>query len=514
MKTLSNITIDEKQRLLDGFLETCTAVGKTMGSEGSFAIYESELMSLPVVTKDGISVAKSMFYQDKHKAMGNFLAKQAALQTVKLVGDATTTSLVLAKSIVENSLKKKSFFSKIKDNYNKKVEKGFEVALEEINEFLNFLSEETTAGDIKKIATISANNDEKIGDMILEAFQAVGKDGIIDFKEDKDKLSTALSLTNGMLLPKGWINPLLRNKNNGNFEAEDALVVVYSGYEAGNSEELLSFFNDNKGKPIILIAERLQDEDFIRRIAGVNQNGYDITIIEAPFYDVQRELVMEDIAIYTGGEVFVQGASKEVVPGKVDRLVVTYNNCSLIRKESSEETKKRISNLEVEATDSVQSDFLKRRIQLLQGVAATIVVGGITETERKEIFDRVEDAIYAVKAAAEEGWVAGGGSTFLYISKKLNRVFDNSDIQFGYEVIKKAIQAPFNQICENANRKPNNYKKDCIIYGYGYNAVSDEVSYLIEDGVIDSKKSLRVSLENALSVSKLLLNTKVVISLE
>lgn len=514
MKTLNNITIDQKDRLLEGFLETCTAVGKTMGSEGSFAVYESELMSLPVVTKDGISVAKAMFYKDKHKAMGNFLAKQAALQTVKLVGDATTTSLVLAKAIVENSLKSKGFFTKVKDNYNKKVEKGFEIALEEVKNSLDSLSSEATPEDIKKIATISANNDDKIGDIILGAFQAVGKNGIIDFREDKDKLSTTLSLTNGMLLPKGWINPLLRNQNNGNFEADEAFVVVYSGYEAGKSEELLAFFNSTKGKSVILIAERLQDEDFIRRIAGVNQNGYDITVIEAPFYDVQRELVMEDIAIYTGGEVFVQGTSKEIIPGKVDRLVVTYNNCSLIKDEPLESTKKRIEDLEVEAKDSVQSDFLKRRIQLLQGVAATIVVGGITETERKEVFDRVEDAVHAVKAAAEEGWVSGGGSTFLHISKQMNSVFDNSDVQFGYEVVKKAIQAPFNQICENANRKPNRYKKQCDVYGLGYNAVNDEVSNLIVDGVIDSKKSLRVSLENALSVSKLLLNTKVVVSLE
>ena len=511
---MNNITIDEKSRLLEGFLETCTAVGKTMGSEGSFAIYESELMSLPVVTKDGISVAKSMFYSDKHKAMGNFLAKQAALQTVKLVGDATTTSLVLAKAIVENSLKSKGFFTKVKDNYNKKVEKGFEIALKEIEFLLNSLSSDTTSEDIKKIATVSANNDAKIGDMILEAFQAVGKNGIIDFKEDKDKLSTTLSLTNGMLLPKGWINPLLRNQNNGNFEAEESLVVVYSGYEAGKSEELLSFFNNTKGKSVILIAERLQDEDFIRRIAGVNQNGYDITVIEAPFYDVQRELVMEDVAIYTGGEIFIQGTSKEVVPGKVDRLVVTYSTCSLIKNSPLEKTKERIKDLETEAIDSVQADFIKRRIQLLQGVAATIVVGGITETERKEIFDRVEDAVHAVKAAAEEGWVAGGGSTFLHISKEMNSVFTNSDIQFGYEVIKKAIQAPFEQICENANRSPKKYKKECKTYGLGYNAINDEVSNLIVDGVIDSKKSLRVSLENALSVSKLLLNTKVVISIE
>lgn len=511
---MKNITINNKDRLLEGFLETCTAVGLTMGSEGSFGIYESEIMSLPIVTKDGISVAKNMYFPDKHKAMGNYLAKQVAAQTVKLVGDATTTSLVLAKAIVEGVLEKRGLFSKPENNYNKKVERGFEYALEEIKLNLSFLAKETKPSDIKKIATISANNDESIGEMILEAFNAVGKEGIIDFREDKDKVSTSLSLTNGMLLNKGYVNPLLRNTDNGNFESEKTLVVVYVGYEAGKSEEILNFFNKTKGKSVILITERLQDEDFIRRIAGVNQNGFDITIIEAPFYDVQREVVMEDVAIYTGAEVFVQGTSKEIVHGEVDRLVVTHNSCSLIRDTPSKGVGDRIKSLEVELKDSFQSDFIKRRIQLLQGIAATVVVGGITESERKEVYDRVEDAIHAVKAASEEGWVAGGGSTFLNISNSMDAKFSDKDAQYGYDIIKNAIKAPFKQICQNANRNPKKYAKKCKEYGLGYNAVKDEVSNLIEDGVIDSKKSLRVSLENALSVSKLLLNIKVVTSLD
>ena len=510
MKTLNNITIDEKGRLLEGFLETCTAVGKTMGSEGSLAIYESELMSLPIVTKDGISVAKAMYYEDKHKSMGNFMAKQAALQTVKLVGDATTTSLVLAKALVQNTLKPKRWF---RTNYNKKVEKGFELAFDEVNSHLEMLCQKASLDDIKRIATISANNNSEIGELILKAYSAVGDKGIIDFREDKDKLSTSVEITNGMLLPKGWISPLLRNTNNGNFEADDVNVVVYSGYEAGNSQELLAYLNSTKNKSVLLIVERLQDEDFIRRIAGVNQNGFDITVIEAPFYDVQREMLLEDIAIYTGAEVFVQGSSKEVKAGKVDRVVVTHNTCSIIQENILEAVNERIENLKVELENTNQKDFFNRRIQLLNGVAATVIVGGITETERKEVYDRVEDAIYAVKAAAEEGWVAGGGSTFLYISNKMDSKFDNKDTQFGYDIVKKSIKAPFYQICDNANRKGSKYESKCKTYGTGYNAVTDEIGNLITEGVIDSKKSLRVSLENALSVSKLLLNIKVVISL-
>jgi chaperonin GroEL len=198
----------------------------------------------------------------------------------------------------------------------------------------------------------------------------------------------------------------------------------------------------------------------------------------------------------------------------VDRVVVTHNTCSIIQENILDAVNERIDNLKVELETTNQKDFFNRRIQLLNGVAATVIVGGITETERKEVYDRVEDAVFAVKAAAEEGWVAGGGSTFLYISNKMKAKFDNKDTQFGYDIVKKSIKAPFYQICDNANRKGSKYESKCKTYGTGYNAVTDEVGNLITEGVIDSKKSLRVSLENALYVSKLLLNIKVVISLQ
>ena len=508
----NNITINDKRRLLKGFLETCTAVGKTMGSEGSLAIYESEMMSMPIVTKDGISVAKSMFYSDMHESMGNYMAKQSALRTVAEIGDNTSTSLVLAKAIVENSLKKPWF--KRNPLYNKKVEKGFEIALEETKEHLVRLSGKITDKDILKIATISANNNKEIGEIVLKAFKAVGKDGIIDFKEDADKLKTEVEITNGMLLNKGYKNPLLRNRNNGNFESEETLVVVYNGYEIGHNKEVFEFINTNKGKSILLIVERCEDEDFIRRIASGNQSGFDISLVECPFFDTDREMLLQDIAIFTGAEVFIQGSSTKVVPGTLDRVIITNNTSSLIKKEIRAEVKSRIKDLETELKNTPKKDTLKRRIQLLKGVASTIRVGAVTETERREIFDRVEDAVYAVRASVDEGWIAGGGSTLLHISKNLKSEFENKDIQHGYNLIRKSLQAPFLQICENANRNGKNYIDLCNKYGVGYNAFSDEISNLIEDGVIDSVKGQRVSLENAISVAKLLLNIKVVVSLK
>lgn len=511
--SLKNVEIDNKERLLKGFIETCTAVGKTMGAEGSLAIYESEIMSVPIITKDGISVAKSIYYKDKHMSMGNFMAKQAALRTVLEAGDGTTSSLVLAKAIVQNSLKRKNIFYK-KPIYNKKVEEGFEIALEEIKNKLKKLGKPTTEEDILKIATISANNNKEIGELILKAYKAVGSGGVVDFKENYDTTKVDLNITNGMLLPKGMVNPLLKNSNNGNFEAEDVLVVVYNGYEIGKSKEVFDFINSNQNKSILLIVERTQDEDFARRIVSGNQNGFNICLIECPFFDTQREMLLEDIALYSGAEVFIQGNSKEVKAGKLDRVVITNSTSSLIKKDIPEVVKDKIEALEVELKETKDKQFIKRRIQLLKGVAATINVGAVTETERREIFDRVEDAVHAVKAAVDEGWVVGGGATFANISNTLKRSFSNSDIQLGYNILKKSILSPFYQICENANRNGDSYVNFSISYGFGYNAKKDEVSNLIEDGIIDSVKSLRISLENAVSVAKLLLNIKVVVSLE
>lgn len=313
--SLKNIELDNKERLLKGFLETCTAVGKTMGAEGSLAIYESEMMGIPIITKDGISVAKSIWYKDKHMSMGNYMAKQAALRTALEVGDATTTSLVLAKAIVENSLKGKTILYRLaskKAIYNKKVEEGFEIALEEVKTKLKNLGKPTTDSDILKIATISSNNNKELGELILKAYKAVGNGGVVDFKENYDSIKTELNITNGMLLPKGMISPLLKNNNNGNFEAEDVLVIVYNGYEAGSSKEVFDFINNTRGKAVLLIVERTQDEDFMRRIASGNQNGFNICLIESPFFDTQREMLLEDIALYTEEKFLFKGVLKKL----------------------------------------------------------------------------------------------------------------------------------------------------------------------------------------------------------
>lgn len=507
--TKTNITINDKDRLLNGFLKTCEAVGKTMGSEGGYGIYESEMASLPIVTKDGISVAKNLYFKDMHESMGNFMAKQAALRTVLETGDSTTTSLVLARAFVVNALKK-PWWSFSSPKYSKKVERGFEIALKEIKEHLKNLSCKTNYEDIRRIATISANNNKEIGDIITKAYKTVGKEGIVDFVEH-DGVKTELEVTRGFSFDKGFVTPNMHNKANGNWEANNVAIISYEGFEIGINKTILEYLNKHHDKkvPLLIIAERFEDEDFARLVINGNQLGYNICVVTAPFFDSDREMVLEDIALYTGGGVFKQGIKEEVVLGKASKVIVTHNSCTIINESVPKEVESRIANLEKQP----KSKYTEKRIQMLKSITCTIKVGSFTDAERKETYDRVEDAVKAVKASLEEGWVAGGGSTFLHISRNMKTKLKDSEEQRGYNIAKKALQHPFLQICDNAGVNGESYIDLCTTYGKGYNALSDEISNLIEDGVIDSAKSLRVALENAISVAKLMLNIKVVASL-
>ena len=223
---------------------------------------------------------------------------------------------------------------------------------------------------------------------------------------------------------------------------------------------------------------------------------------------------MEDIAEYVGAEIFVQGISKEVKPGKVDKVIVEQNTTSLIQQTVNEKVLERVENLKSQLENTSEKEFLQKRIQNLEGKSVTILVGGVTPEETKERFDRVDDATKNVKSSIAEGYLVGGGSAMVYISGQMKQKFDNKYVQKGYDILKEAIKRPFLQICSNARVEGEPYIKEIQSkYGLGYNAKTDEVTYLLEDGVSDSAKSLRVALENAKSQAVLLLNTSVVVEM-
>ena len=520
--------INDTKKLFEGFFTVCNAAKQTLGAEGKLAVISAPMIGMPpIVTKDGVTVARNISFPDKEQAknMGASLAKQVAARTLLKVGDNTTTALVFAQAIVENvqvPTYKPYFFKLLKKQngynyfFNKKVEKGMDIAFEEIVENIKKVRRETDDEAIKKIATISSNNNEEIGEILYQAYKIVGEDGVIDVQEADSKANIELVESKGMRLNKGWASPfLINNQKTGNFEANEALVIVYEGYEIHNNDIVKDFISKNKNKPIVLIVERLGLPEWVEELYRVNvQGGYNVTLIEAPDFDVKRTALMEDIAEYVGAEIFVQGISKEVKPGKVDKVIVEQNTTSLIQQTVNEKVLERVENLKAQLENTSEKEFFQKRIQNLEGKSVTILVGGVTPEETKERFDRVDDATKNVKSSIAEGYLVGGGSAMVYISGQMKQKFDNEYVQKGYNILKEAIKRPFLQICSNARVEGEPYIKEIQSkYGLGYNAKTDEFTDLLEDGVIDSAKSLRVALENAKSQAVLLLNTSVVVEM-
>lgn len=507
-KNKKKVFINDNSEIIDGFFTVCDAVKVSIGAEGGLGVLENEQLGFPIITKDGISIARKVFSDNKRVNMGMAIAKQASARALTLSGDSTTTTLVLAQSIVKESKKDEEFY------FNKKVELGIETAYKEIVKNLDKLSKKVNKTSVKKIAKVSANGDKDIADIVFKAYSTVGNSGLIDVQQS-DKPFTEMRHTNGMKLNKGFYSPfLINNQDTGVFEAEEAIVIVYNGFEIHKSEAVINFINDNRKHPIFIIAERVNSEDWVKDIYSVNQKGYNVCVIECPEFDKKREAILEDIAIYTGGEVFIQGTSEVVVPGKLSKLLVEQNQTTFFQNEIPDKVKERVSNLKNQLLTTSDVAFFSKRIANFEGTSATILVGGTSPQEAKEKFDRVEDSVCAVKSALQEGYISGGGTSLVYIATKLSKTFDNPDVQFGYDLMKRAIEAPFNQICINANRNPEAYIPGArLSYGIGYNAETDEQANLLKDGILDSKRSIKVALEQAKASAILLMNIKVVVTL-
>lgn len=518
-------TIRNNEKLLEGFFTVCDAVAETMGAQGRLAIIENDIMGNPIITKDGISTAKEIYFEDKAKNMGARMAKQVAAQTLVVAGDSTTTSLVLSRAFIQNTAieNKRTVWDIISGTststkqpkyfYNKRVERGIEKGYNEVLKHLDELSKPVDEVSLKNIARISSNNNDEIANLVYKAHSIVGQDGIIDVFQTNASVESYVTDAQGMKLSNGWANPfLINNQKTAKFEADDCVIVCYEGTLGGDTI-IQSAIQEYSDKPILLLAERFH-EDTLIKITELNQRGtLNITAVQCPDYDNKRKALLEDVALYTGAEVFLQGSSSEVVVGFASKVVVDESSCSFMQKEINKDTLNRIEELKGQLGNVSDRNFIQKRIQNLEGKSATIFVGGSNPTEAKERFDRVEDSVASVASAQKEGWVAGGGSTFVYISTLLNTTFLDEEEQFGYSVLKRTLCSPFEQICRNANRNGKEYidssKKQ---YGYGYNAYTDSVGNLVKEGVIDSKKSLRVALENAKSICVLLMNTSVVIT--
>jgi chaperonin GroEL len=505
----------ELNKMYAGFFETCDNVSKSMGAEGALGIiYPKGEFGAPQATKDGVSIGRSTFFDDDFKTIGSFYAKQATAKTLTRIGDATTTTLVFAKSLVKGTQKRKfPYFWKSEYFYNSKVREGFIAAQKEAEEKLKTIALPATEDKIYNVAKISANNDDEIASIVTNAYKAVGVEGVIDVQEDHDKTINTLTVTDGMLLHKGWVSPFLADQDTGIFEAENVNILIFEGNILPENASLIENFLKSKvGESVLIICERIVS-DVVQFIEDVyKKKALNICVIEAPFFAEQRKAVLQDIALYTDGQVFVQSISENLVWGKADKVIINQDTTSIVKSVLSPEIGERIENLKEQLETTSEKEFFKKRIKQLSGKAALIKVGGVTDVSRKEIFDRVDDSVSAVKSAVAEGVVAGGGSSLIWVAENMTQKFSDKSVQFGYNVVKKALQSPYRTILSNAKVDHSKFisasKKEL---GKGYNVKTHKIEDLIETGVMDSVKGIRVALENAISVALIMLNTKMIV---
>ena len=496
------MTVLDNKHLLEGFNHACDASKLTLGANGKIAMIEGN-MGVVAPTKDGVTVCKSVFFnsdvndseevklEKKQKQMGATLAKQIAAKTVTEAGDNTTTSLVFAQAIVQQSLN-------VSDITIREVIEGVDLALEDIKVELALLAENADKTNLKDIAYISSNGDEEIATTLIEAYD---KANIVDIVE-ADSPKTTLKSLRGMTVDKGYLSPLLTTKDsNLTFEETDVdIVLLESPLGISNIDIVDKVLDANT--PAVIMVEDIS-EDALNAIINVHSRGRHICVIKAPDFGHERKQLMKDLAIYTNCEVYVPGVSKSVVKGKADKVIISKDKSYFIQNELSTEAVSYLSSLK---SVEDKNEFIEKRIANFENGVSTIFVGGKTDSEIKEKKDRFDDAKCALQNAIDEGFVAGGGATMLYISNRLKSKHKNN---VGYQLLLESIRYPFRQILLNGDINFAEVEDKIRKYGQLYDVKSKKIVDYKKSGIIDAKKSLRVALENAVSVTKLIINTKI-----
>ena len=513
---MNNVKIKDLEKLDNAFLKCCNAVAETYGIEGKLSILENATPGVPaLVTKDGYETVNHIRFADPIENMGAVLARQIAARTLQRSGDSTSGSLIFAKAFIENFPNRGEF--------NKSVEKGLNIGYDEAVRQLKKVSKPTDKKTISQIAKISANSDEDLSKLIVNAFESVGAEGVIDVKKTTNTNESRLDIFKGFKLNSPYKSPfLINNQETLTWSADDVLIVVCELWMS--NESVKTFIKNNRYKsdgvtlqPILLIFEKLEDVSFLMDIEKFQSRGlYNVCLVTAPEVSKFDKIsTLNDIAIYTGAE--VHQPTEEIVDikaGKASSVVINHESTSIIQEEVNGETLELISTLKKQLTSTKDAEFLKQRIQRLEGISCIINIGGFTPSEVDERFDRADDSVKSVRSALKFGFIPGGGTTLAYISAKMKRQFKNEDEQKGYDLIKTVLQEPLKQISRNANRSERieeHLEASSKRLGYGYDARKDEVTSLIKSGVIDSTFSILTAFENATSVAQKLLNISVIV---
>ncbi|WP_024787623.1 MULTISPECIES: chaperonin GroEL [unclassified Lebetimonas] len=512
-----------RNELLKGVEKLADAVRVTMGPKGRNVLLQRSF-GAPHITKDGVSVAKEVELKDPVENMGAQLVKEVASKTADEAGDGTTTATVLAHAIFKEGLKY------ITAGANPiAVKRGMDKAVEAIIAELKKMSKPVENKEqIAQVATISANNDKKIGELIAEAMDKVGKDGVITVEEGKS-LQDELEVVEGMQFDRGYLSPyFVTNADKMVAEYEDAYILLYDK-KISNMKDLLPLLEkmvQTGNKPLLIIAEDIEGEALATLVVNKLRGVLNVVAVKAPGFGDRRKAMLQDIAILTGGQVIseelgrtLEGATLQDL-GQAGRVVVDKENTTIVDgkgdKASIEARINQIKKEIEETTSDYDREKLQERLAKLSGGVAVIKVGAATETEMKEKKDRVDDALSATKAAVEEGTVIGGGAAILKAAKKAEVESVDPDEQIGIDIIKKAVKAPIKQIALNAG-----FEAGVVALTVeeaddetGFNASSGEYVNMFETGIIDPAKVERIALQNATSVGGLLLTTEAAVTEE
>ncbi len=509
-----------RSAILQGVNQLANAVKATLGPLGRNAILDKKF-GAPTITKDGVTVAKEIELSDPYQNMGAQLVKEVASKTSDVAGDGTTTATVLAQAIYREGVRNISAGANPME-LKRGIDKAVEVTVEELKKISKPCHSKKEIG---QIGSISANNDPTIGDLIAEAMDKVGKDGVITVEEAKS-MSTSLDVVEGMQFDRGYISPyFVTNAERMEAVLEDAFMLI-NEKKISAMKDLLPILEQvaKMGKPLVILAEDVEGEALATLVVNKLRGTLNISAVKAPGFGDRRKAMLEDIAILTGGQVISEevGLKLENVKltdlGRAKRITIDKDNTTIVEgfgdPKKIEGRVKQIKTQIDETTSEYDGEKLQERLAKIVGGVAVINVGAATETEMKEKKARVEDALHATKAAVEEGIVPGGGVAFLRAIPALEKLKLEGDQQFGVNIIRRALEEPIRLIVENAGVEGSivvdKVKHDKT--NQGYNAATGEYVDMVESGVIDPTKVTRCALQNAASVSGLMLTTEVTVT--
>jgi len=510
-------SVDARDRMMRGVDTLANAVKVTLGPKGRNVIIDKSF-GAPRTTKDGVTVAKEIELEDRFENMGAQMVREVAQKTNDMAGDGTTTATILAHAILREGMKSVAAGMNPMD-----LKRGIEKAVIQVVEYIRKQAKKVNDGaEIAQVGTVAANGEKSIGEMIAKAMQKVGKEGVITVEEAKG-LDSELEVVEGMQFDRGYLSPyFVTNAEKMTVELEEPYILIHEK-KLANLQAMLPVLEAvvQTGMPLLIIAEEVEGEALATLVVNKLRGGLKVAAVKAPGFGERRKAMLEDIGVLTQGQVVSEdlGIKLESVTldmlGKAKRVSITKDHTTVIDGSGKKvEIEARVNQIKAQIEDTA-SDYdkekLQERLAKLAGRVAVIKIGGATEIEVKERKDRVDDALNATRAAVEEGIVPGGGVMLLKATKAITVKGDNEDQEAGINIVRRALQAPIRQIANNAGVEGS------IVVGkvmdersasFGYDAQADEYVDMIEKGIIDPAKVVRIALQDAASIAGLMITTE------